>query len=84
MKKISVEVPEALDREVRVLAAHLDIDRSKFARLALQEKVARLNGEVPAVATAEISLENEGGTSRENVSQLSPAVDVLPPRTETR
>ena len=51
MKKISIEVPEALDREVRVLAAQLDIDRSKFARLALQEKVARLNEEVSQLSS---------------------------------
>ncbi len=42
MKKISIEVPEALDRQIRVLAAQLDLNRSKFARLALQEKVERL------------------------------------------
>ena len=47
MKKISIEVPEALDRQVRVLAAQMDLNRSKFARLALQEKVEHLNAQRP-------------------------------------
>jgi len=62
MKKISIEVPEALDREVRVLAAQLDIDRSKFARLALQEKVARLNEEVSRLSPTVDALPTQAET----------------------
>jgi hypothetical protein len=51
MKKISMEVPEALDRQIRILAAQLDMNRSEFARLALREKVERLSAEGPDAGT---------------------------------
>ncbi len=59
MKKISIEVPEALDRQVRVLAAQLDLNRSKFARLALQEKVEHLTGGSLTAAPRNISSDRE-------------------------
>jgi hypothetical protein len=59
MKKISIEVPEALDRQVRVLAAQLDLNRSEFARLALQERVELLTGGSLAAVPKDISSERE-------------------------
>ncbi len=74
MKKISIEVPETLDRQVRVLAAQLDLNRSKLARLALQEKVERLT-------TVAQSLSNEHVSSglQEEVTEASYATNMLPP-----
>ena len=42
MKRISVEISSELDKQVRVVAAQLDMNRSEFTRQALEEKLARL------------------------------------------
>ncbi len=74
MKKISVEVPEALDRQVRVLAAQLDLNRSKLARLALQEKVERLTADAPRPSSGYVV-----GRLEEEVAEPPQASNALPP-----
>ena len=44
MKKVTVELSEALDRQIRIQAAYLDMNRSQFVRTALEEKLAELAG----------------------------------------
>jgi Arc/MetJ-type ribon-helix-helix transcriptional regulator len=48
-KSISVKIPKEQDRQIRLCAAHLDINRSEFVRQAVEEKLARLSGDVNGV-----------------------------------
>jgi hypothetical protein len=46
MKTISIRVKRDFDHRIRLWAAHLDINRSTFVRMAVREKVAQLEREV--------------------------------------
>jgi hypothetical protein len=46
MKTISIRVRRDFDHSIRRCAAHLDMNRSTFVRMAVREKVAQLEREV--------------------------------------
>ncbi len=41
-KAVSVKIPLGLDRQVRIWAAQMDLNRSEFIRQVLEEKVGQL------------------------------------------
>lgn len=57
MKKVTVELSDALDKRVRIQAAYLDVNRSQFIRQALEDKLARLQN--PA---SDGDVDNPGGS----------------------
>ena len=65
MKTISVEISEEFDRELRIQAAQLDMNRSEFIRKTLEEKISPVGGKPAAGTKATQPLRAVDGTRDE-------------------